>query len=112
MRCSTVTPGKLATFWRRPVRRLNRVDLPELGGPTMATIMGRSPAGAGGAREGLGSKPERGVPGWQLLMKARRNRSPDGGGYRDEWRSHRARPLRSHPRERREGRRRARVYRG
>src|ERR1035438_4518077 len=29
--CSTVTPGKLATFWRSPVRRLNRVVLPELG---------------------------------------------------------------------------------
>src|ERR1700722_12446782 len=37
MRCSTVTPGKFATFWRSPVSRLNSVDLPELGGPTMAT---------------------------------------------------------------------------
>src|ERR1035437_10707596 len=35
--CSTVTPGKLATFWRSPVRRLKRVVLPELGGPTSAT---------------------------------------------------------------------------
>src|ERR1700722_17620073 len=34
--CSTVTPGKFATFWRRPVRRLNRVVLPEFGGPTSA----------------------------------------------------------------------------
>src|SRR5262245_44328801 len=37
MRCSTVTPGKLATFWRKPVRRLKKVDLPQFGGPTMAT---------------------------------------------------------------------------
>ena len=37
MRCSTVTPGKFATFCRNPVRRLNSVDLPELGGPTIAT---------------------------------------------------------------------------
>src|SRR5277367_528856 len=36
-RCSTVTPGKFATFWRRPVRRLKRVDLPEFGGPISAT---------------------------------------------------------------------------
>ena len=43
MRCSTVTPGKLATFWRRPVRRLNSVDLPEFGGPMMATTCVRAP---------------------------------------------------------------------
>src|SRR6185437_15202472 len=30
--------GKLATFWRSPVNRLKRVDLPEFGGPTIATI--------------------------------------------------------------------------
>lgn len=36
--CSTVTPGKLATFWRSPVRALKRVDLPALGGPTRATV--------------------------------------------------------------------------
>src|SRR5436190_15690256 len=36
-RCSTVTPGKFATFWCRPVSRLKSVDLPELGGPTTAT---------------------------------------------------------------------------
>ena len=36
--CSTVTPGKLATFCRRPVRRLNSVDFPEFGGPTRATV--------------------------------------------------------------------------
>src|SRR3954452_5572709 len=35
--CSTVTPGKFATFCRSPVRRLKRVVLPELGGPTRAT---------------------------------------------------------------------------
>src|SRR6185369_15494125 len=38
MRCSTVTPGKFATFCRNPVSRLNSVDLPEFGGPTIATI--------------------------------------------------------------------------
>ncbi len=43
--CSTVTPGKLATFWRSPVRRLKRVVLPELGGPTSATV--RTAAGRG-----------------------------------------------------------------
>src|SRR5579871_2590469 len=37
MRCSTVTPGKFATFCRKPVSRLNSVDLPEFGGPTIAT---------------------------------------------------------------------------
>src|ERR1044071_5933189 len=36
--CSTVTPGKLATFWRSPVRRLNSVVLPEFGGPITATV--------------------------------------------------------------------------
>jgi hypothetical protein len=41
MRCSTVTPGKFATFCRRPVSRLNSVDLPELGGPTTATTCRR-----------------------------------------------------------------------
>src|SRR5258708_5651144 len=46
-RCSTVTPGKLATFWRRPVRRLNSVDLPEFGGPMMATTCGGAAGRAG-----------------------------------------------------------------
>src|SRR5438105_9608591 len=41
MRCSTVTPGKFATFCRRPVMRLNSVDLPELGGPIIATTCAR-----------------------------------------------------------------------
>src|SRR5438309_5674945 len=36
--CSTVTPGKLATLWRRPVSLLKRVVLPQLGGPTRATV--------------------------------------------------------------------------
>src|SRR6266545_1123841 len=40
VRCSTVTPGKFATFCRRPVSRLKRVDLPEFGGPTMAITLG------------------------------------------------------------------------
>ena len=43
--CSTVTPGKFATFWRSPVRRLKSVVLPELGGPTSATV--RTAAGRG-----------------------------------------------------------------
>src|SRR5579864_1628665 len=47
MRCSTVTPGKLATFWRSPVRRLNRVDLPELGGPMIAMTAAFDAAGGG-----------------------------------------------------------------
>ena len=38
--CSTVTPGKLATFWRSPVRRLKRVVFPEFGGPMSATALG------------------------------------------------------------------------
>jgi len=46
-RCSTVTPGKLATFWWRPVRRLKRVDLPEFGGPISTTV--RSSPCRGGA---------------------------------------------------------------
>src|SRR5580700_583922 len=41
--CSTVTPGKFATFWRSPVRRLKSVVLPEFGGPTSATAV-RVPA--------------------------------------------------------------------
>src|SRR5581483_7396028 len=69
MRCSTVTPGKLATFCRRPVNRLNSVDLPEFGGPTMATMMGRSLAGRGGRMDGLGRRAGRGASPWQLLMK-------------------------------------------
>ena len=31
-------PGKFATFCRSPVSRLKRVDLPEFGGPTSATV--------------------------------------------------------------------------
>src|ERR1700675_1898657 len=50
MRCSTVTPGKFATFWRRPVSRLNSVDLPEFGGPTIATICRRVGIAGGGGR--------------------------------------------------------------
>src|SRR5262245_26700754 len=42
-RCSTVTPGKLATFWWRPVSRLKSVDFPELGGPTTAMTAGAGP---------------------------------------------------------------------
>src|SRR5579863_1841231 len=99
MRCSTVTPGKFATFCRRPVSRLKRVDLPELGGPTMATMIGRSLAGAGGAIEGLGKRPARGAPEWQLLMRARSGRIPDRGAHRDVLPYHHAAQLRTHPRE-------------
>ena len=36
---STVTPGKLPVFWRKPVNALNNVDLPALGLPTSATFI-------------------------------------------------------------------------
>src|SRR6266851_5469519 len=62
MRCSTVTPGKLATFWRIPVSRLNSVDLPELGGPIMATTAGAAPFDGGGSTDTAGPHP------WQSLM--------------------------------------------
>ena len=58
--CSTVTPGKFATFWRSPVRRLNRVVLPELGGPTSATV--RTAAGRGISTTAVLPQP------WQLLQ--------------------------------------------
>src|SRR5436190_1273916 len=60
VRCSTVTPGKFATFWRRPVSRLNKVDLPELGGPTIATTCRRVGVG------GVGSVAT--GQAWQSLM--------------------------------------------
>src|SRR5580704_6951756 len=61
MRCSTVTPGKFATFWRRPVSRLKRVDLPELGGPTIATMCRRADIAGGGGRVATGQP-------WQSLI--------------------------------------------
>src|ERR1700750_1604927 len=36
---SKVTPGELATFWRRPVRALKIVVLPLLGLPASATVI-------------------------------------------------------------------------
>src|SRR6476646_6133881 len=63
MRCSTVTPGKFATFWRRPVRRLKSVDLPELGGPTIATMCRRGYMAGGGGRVAT-EQP------WQSLIKS------------------------------------------
>ena len=57
--CSTVTPGKLATFWRSPVSRLKRVVLPELGGPTTATV--RTAAGRGSSATAALPQP------WQSL---------------------------------------------
>ena len=42
MRFSTVTPGKLAVFCRRPVKRLNTVLLPEFGLPTNAIVVLRA----------------------------------------------------------------------
>src|ERR1035437_10402281 len=59
-RSSTVTPGKFATFCRRPVRRLKSVDLPEFGGPTRATRRGardRGVKGGGGRSVGRGGRP-------------------------------------------------------
>src|SRR5580692_3409393 len=38
---STVTPGKLPTFWLRPVSALKRELLPLLGFPTNAIVYGR-----------------------------------------------------------------------
>ena len=38
---STVTPGKLPTFWFIPVRELNRELFPLLGLPTNAMVYGR-----------------------------------------------------------------------
>src|SRR5712692_7496788 len=64
MRCSTVTPGKFATFCRNPVRRLNNVDLPEFGGPTMATTCFFVSASAGGGLMVITG------PLWQSLMVA------------------------------------------
>src|SRR3569832_733999 len=57
--CSTVTPGKFATFWRSPVRRLKRVVLPEFGGPMTATVL-TAPA-FGNSRTAADPHP------WQLL---------------------------------------------
>src|SRR3954469_17510986 len=51
MCCSTVTPGKLATFWRRPVNRLKRVDFPEFGGPTNATVWREAGLAGGGGND-------------------------------------------------------------
>src|SRR5712691_6536958 len=61
-RCSTVTPGKLATFCRSPVSRLNRVDFPELGGPMIAITA------PGAALVGLGAVRTAGPHPWQSLM--------------------------------------------
>src|SRR3954447_24107726 len=51
--CSTVTPGKFATFWWSPVSLLNRVVLPQLGGPTKATVLGLLGDGSGGRTAAL-----------------------------------------------------------
>src|SRR5208283_963784 len=71
-RCSTVTPGKFATFWRSPVNRLKSVDLPEFGGPTIATVMALSPPdagiGLGIGMLGLGRRLTEGPSPWQLLI--------------------------------------------
>src|SRR5580704_10121275 len=64
MRCSTVTPGKFATFCRSPVRRLNSVDFPEFGGPMIATTCGRTAGRAGGGAVATGQS----VQLWQSLM--------------------------------------------
>ena len=53
--CSTVTPGKLPTFWRKRVRRLKSVVLPEFGGPTTATVRYGAPSDHPGAGQPHGS---------------------------------------------------------
>jgi hypothetical protein len=64
MRCSTVTPGKLATFWRRPVKRLKRVDLPEFGGPISTTVLSCPERGEdlGGTKAGVSQQALIGRP--------------------------------------------------
>src|SRR5580704_9179324 len=64
MRCSTVTPGKFATFWRSPVRRLNKVDFPEFGGPMMATTCERVALASFGGSAATAQLPQL----WQSLM--------------------------------------------
>ena len=61
--CSTVTPGKLATFWRSPVSRLKSVDLPELGGPMIAITACAGPLDNAGNTEVASPHP------WQSLMQ-------------------------------------------
>src|ERR1700693_3267024 len=64
IRCSTVTPGKFATFWRRPGRRLNKVDFPEFGGPMMATTCERVALESLGGGAATAQFPQL----WQSLM--------------------------------------------
>src|SRR5215472_8509208 len=65
--CSTVTPGKFATFWRRPVIRLKRVVLPLFGGPITATRGERAEglSFSGGVRTGAPA-----LHPWQSLTRA------------------------------------------
>src|SRR5258708_3933221 len=93
MRCSTVTPGKLATFWRKPVSLLKSVDFPEFGGPTIATTWGVADWAWNGCRDAAGHSPQS----WQALM-----RCPAGGLTAPQ--SHGAGRFRNHRRERRAGR--------
>src|SRR5581483_3420677 len=64
--CSTVTPGKLASFCRIPVSRLNNVVLPEFGGPTSATALG-SVADGGKSSTGVGPH-DRQSPHWLIWL--------------------------------------------
>src|ERR1039457_1164073 len=75
---STVTPGKLATFCRRPVRRLKSVDLPEFGGPTSATTCGVADCARNGGKAAAGHSAQS----WQALMRGPRDwrvEGPDAG---------------------------------
>src|SRR5579884_1126959 len=97
IRCSTVTPGKLATFCRRPVKRLKRVDLPEFGGPTIATTWGFVPDCGPPSSSSVESVV---APVWQSLMRL--CRSPQAAahfyGHEGEMQSHDGVLLRSRPR--------------
>ena len=99
VRCSTVTPGKLATFWRMPVRRLKRVDFPEFGGPTIATV--RVPAGGredgSETADGLRPCPEYSLMGWPI------NQTQTVDAERGAWLSRAAKPLRSRRHDTHEG---------
>ena len=104
MRCSTVTPGKFATFWRSPVSRLNRVDLPEFGGPTIATISGLSFRIDGDRNGRIREQTPARTLLWQSLMVILEWLSPEAGETAG-LPCRREAQLRTHPPEKR-GRRR------
>src|SRR5580704_4925326 len=98
MRCSTVTPGKFATFCRSPVRRLNSVDFPEFGGPMIATTCGRTAGRAGSGAVATAQPPQV----WQSLMAQYPGRFFSTAPAESiEQRFHAAAQLQIHPRDRR-----------